>query len=122
MGPCPGCGHPPSARDRFCTQCGTALVTPPAAAAQGEDLYAPVLYAMAAPLVAALVIPPWETPPGEAPLFLGFHVLLSPPVSPSGSLGIVSRLLLTVELVMIAVGGLYLSWLLRRRPRGKSGG
>lgn len=76
----------------------------------------PVLYAMVALLILAGLFPPWETPPGQAPEFLGFHFILHQPGSGTGggADGVVSRLLLTIELVTIAVGGLYFSWLLRK--------
>ena len=69
---------------------------------------------MAGILILALIVPPWETPPGQPPVFLGFHFVLSPP--PAGTEpGVISRLLLTIELVTIAVAGLYFSWLFRKR-------
>nr|MBI3614241.1 hypothetical protein [Nitrospirota bacterium] len=72
----------------------------------------PVLYAMVALLILAGLFPPWETPPGHPPEFLGFHFILS---GTEASGGVVSRLLLTIELVTIAVAGLYGSWLLRKK-------
>ena len=71
----------------------------------------PVLYTMVGLLLLALLVPPWETPPGQPPEFLGFHFILNPPESDS----IVSRLLITIELVTIAMAGFYLSWLFRKR-------
>ena len=71
----------------------------------------PVLYTMVGLLLLALLIPPWETPPGQPPEFLGFHFILNPPESDS----IVSWLLITIELVTIAMAGFYLSWLFRKR-------
>lgn len=73
-----------------------------------------ILYAMVVALIVALLVPPWETPPGEPPTFLGFHFFLQPPETGQGS-GIISRLLLTIELVTIAVAGFYFSWLFRKR-------
>jgi len=70
-----------------------------------------VLYVMVGLLILAVVFPPWETPPGQSPEFLGFHFILNPPESDS----IVSRLLITIELVTIAMAGFYLSWLFRKR-------
>jgi len=74
-------------------------------------MYLPALYVMVALLVLAMLVPPWETPPGQPPEFLGFHFLLSPPQPDA----VVSRLLITIELFTIAVAGLYFSWLFRRK-------
>ncbi|WP_447987644.1 hypothetical protein [Nitrospira sp. Nam74] len=78
----------------------------------------PILYGMVAGLIAAILFPPWETAPGQPPAFLGFHFILAP----SGGegvvqedAGVISRLLLTIELVTIAVAGLYFAWLFRKR-------
>ena len=75
-----------------------------------------VLFVMVAALILAVVFPPWETPPGRPPEFLGFHFILNPPQAGAneGS-GIISRLLITIELVTIAVAGLYFSWLFRKK-------
>ena len=73
-----------------------------------------ILYAMVVALIVALLVPPWETPPGQSPAFLGFHFFHQPPETGPG-LGIVSRLLLTIELVTIAVAGFYFSWLFRKK-------
>jgi len=70
-----------------------------------------VLYAMVVALVLAVLFPPWETPPTQEPEFLGLHFIGSPP-NPDA---IVSRMLLTIELVTIAIAGLYGSFLLRTR-------
>ena len=77
----------------------------------------PALYWMVALLILAVLFPPWETPPERPPEFLGFHFILSPPntdVNGGEQHGIISRLLLTVELTTITIGGLYLSWILRK--------
>jgi hypothetical protein len=70
-----------------------------------------VLYGMVAALVLALLFPPWETPPDQPPEFLGMHFLLSPPTPEA----VVSRMLLTIELVTIAIAGLYGSFLFRTK-------
>jgi hypothetical protein len=67
---------------------------------------------MVAALVLAFLFPPWETPLPQEPEFLGLHFVLSPPTSDA----IVSRLLLTIELVTIAIAGLYASFLFRSKP------
>lgn len=72
-----------------------------------------VLYIMVAVLLAALVMPPWETPPGQTPEFLGFHFYWDPPEPDA----VVSRLLMTIELTTIGVAGLYFSWLLRKKSK-----
>jgi hypothetical protein len=71
-----------------------------------------VLYGMVAMLSLAILFPPWETPPSQAPEFLGLHFILTPPTPDA----IVSRLLLTIELVTIAIAGLYGSFLFRQKP------
>ena len=109
---CPHCGHESPEISRFCTRCGTSLrdSKPPSR----EELNLNVLYAMVGVLFLALLVPPWETPAGLPPEFLGFHFFLSPPPAGTGP-GIISRLLLTIELVTIAAAGLYFSWLFRRK-------
>ena len=76
-----------------------------------EVMNLPVLYATVGLLLLALLFPAWETPPGQSPEFLGFHFMLSPPEPDS----VVSRLLITIELVTIAMAGFYLSWLFRKK-------
>jgi hypothetical protein len=66
---------------------------------------------MVAVLVLALLFPPWETPPTQAPQFLGLHFILAPPTADA----VVSRLLMTIELVTIAIAGLYGAFLLRNK-------
>jgi hypothetical protein len=66
---------------------------------------------MVATLSLAIIFPPWETPPSQAPEFLGLHFILNPPIPDA----VVSRLLLTIELVTIAIAGLYGSFLFRQK-------
>ena len=111
---CTACGYELSDESRYCTRCGRALLsTFPAKSAgrEAEEMNMPVLYVMVGLLALALLFPPWEAPPAQVPEFLGFHFILSPP-EPDAA---VSRLLLTVELVTIAVGGFYMSWLFRKK-------
>lgn len=113
---CPSCQRQLPEIYRYCTQCGTNLETggKPTSAASNtvpEALNLHILYGMAALLVLALLFPPWETPPSQAPEFLGMHFLLSPPTPDA----VVSRLLITIELVTIAIAGLYGSFLFRNR-------
>lgn len=118
MKTCGSCGHQLPEISRFCTQCGAPLdgspvarSSSPASASAKDELNIQILYAMVALLLLALVFPPWETPPGQPPEFLGFHFILSPPEPEA----VLSRLLMTIELVTIAIAGLYFSWLFRRR-------
>ncbi|MEK6526616.1 MAG: zinc ribbon domain-containing protein [Nitrospirota bacterium] len=122
---CGACGHELPDQSRFCTRCGQAVLdssqarpaTKPATKSVGpeaEEMNMTVLYVMVGLLGLALLFPPWETPPAQPPEFLGFHFILSPPESDA----VVSRLLMTIELVTIAVAGFYLSWLFRKRATG----
>lgn len=117
---CQACSQQLSDNSRFCTRCGrpVAPLHRPAAEPKAGDMNLPILYAMVAGLIAALFFPPWETAPGQPPEFLGFHFILSPPESHRGGpqeAGVISRLLLTIELVTIAVAGMYFAWLFRRK-------
>jgi len=118
---CPSCRQELPEISRYCSHCGQRLhadpvelpppsprrVDPPT-----DRLNVEVLYGMVAMLSLAILFPPWETPPSQAPEFLGLHFILSPPTPDA----IVSRLLLTIELVTIAIAGLYGSFLFRQRP------
>jgi hypothetical protein len=123
---CNACGREVAEGNRFCTNCGTAVAQPaekdqkrPAGAAsdaETEEMNMPVLYLMVSLLVLAGLFPPWETAPGHPPEFLGFHFILTPPDDEAGGTGVISRLLITIELVTIAIAGFYFSWLFRRKP------
>lgn len=67
-----------------------------------------VLYVMVGFLILAALFPPWESP--DRPEFLGFHF-----VGGSPGTAMISRMLLTIELVTIAVAGFYFSWLFHKR-------
>jgi len=66
---------------------------------------------MVAMLILALLVPPWETPPEQPPEFLGMHFILSPPAPEA----VVSRMLQTIELVTIAIAGMYGAFLFRKK-------
>jgi hypothetical protein len=87
-------------------------MTPPADV-QMEEMNITALYVMIGALILALLFPPWETPPGQPPEFLGFHFYGNPPEPDA----LVSRLMLTIELTTIAIAGLYCSWLLRKKSK-----
>ena len=121
---CPSCRHELPEISRYCTQCGQRLHAdaadtptspqpppPPSATPGPGQLNIEVLYGMVAMLSLAIIFPPWETPPSQAPEFLGLHFILNPPEPDA----IVSRLLLTIELVTIAIAGLYGSFLFRKK-------
>jgi hypothetical protein len=120
---CPACRRELPEISRYCSQCGQRLHAdhvdvsppppplPPKTSGPGQ-LNIEILYIMVALLSLALLFPPWETPPSQAPEFLGLHFILSPPTPEA----IVSRLLLTIELVTIAIAGLYSSFLFRQKP------
>ncbi len=102
---------------RYCTQCGNSLddnarSAPAKQERAPDELNLQILYGMSAMLVLALLFPPWETPPSQAPEFLGLHFILAPPTPDA----VVSRLLITIELVTIAIAGLYGSFLFRSKP------
>ncbi|MBL8036122.1 MAG: hypothetical protein JSS38_13275 [Nitrospira sp.] len=118
MQTCPTCRRSQPEINRFCIQCGYRFDgtaertsqfesrTPPP-----EQLNLSILYAMVVALVLALLFPPWETPSGQTPEFLGMHFILSPPTPEA----VVSRMLLTIELVTIAIAGMYGAFLFRKK-------
>ena len=117
MRTCSGCRQSQPAINRFCTHCGRRLDVSQAETPAGSGPEAPaqlnitVLYGMVALLILALLMPPWETPPDRQPEFLGLHFILSPPVPEA----VVSRMLLTIELVTITIAGLYGAFLFRKK-------
>lgn len=72
----------------------------------------PVLYVMIGILILAVFFPPWETPPDQPPAFLGFYPLWSRPPE-----GVVSNMLLIIETSTIAIAGVYLSWIWRKKRK-----
>lgn len=121
MQTCPSCHQSLPEINRFCTQCGQRLAataspsptpTSPPQPPTPEQLNLNVLYGMVGTLILAVLLPPWETPPNQPPEFLGFHSVLSPPTPEA----IISRMLLTIELTTITIGGLYGAFFFRRRP------
>lgn len=116
MKTCPSCQRQQSDLNRYCIGCGRQLdgapsASPTQASETPEALNLQILYGMVAVLVLAILFPPWETPPSQSPNFLGMHFILSPPTSDA----VVSRLLLTIELVTIAITGLYGAFLFRKK-------
>ncbi len=120
MSLCSHCGQSLPEESRFCIRCGR-VVWPGAGSTPGsreaEAMNMTALYVMVLCLVLAALFPPWETPPGQPPEFLGFHFVLNPPRLKGNGTGVISRALMTVEFVTIAVAGFYASWLLRSRPK-----
>ena len=116
MKPCPRCRKDLPEIYRYCTECGSPLDASVVPSRQNialspEALNLQVLYGMVAVLVLALLFPPWETPPTQTPEFLGLHFILTPPTPDA----VVSRLLMTIELVTITIAGLYGAFLFRQR-------
>jgi hypothetical protein len=118
MQACPFCDRSQAEINRFCIHCGRRLdetaertsssvprAIPP------DQLNLSILYGMVAVLILALLFPPWETPPSQTPEFLGMHFILSPPAPEA----VVSRMLLTIELVTIAIAGMYGAFLFRTK-------
>ncbi len=115
MKTCASCQREQADLNRYCIGCGRQFDrVPPTSPTQGdptpEALNLQILYVMVGVLILAVLFPPWETPPSQPPSFLGMHFILAPPTSDS----VVSRLLLTIELVTIAIAGLYASFLFRK--------
>ena len=119
MQTCPSCDRSQAEINRFCIQCGSRLdgtaerrtgseprATPP------DQLNLSILYGMVVVLILAMLFPPWETPPSQTPEFLGMHFILSPPAPDA----VMSRMLLTIELVTIAIAGMYGAFLFRKKP------
>ena len=118
MQTCAACRREQPEINRFCTYCGRPFDRRGEATSDSrpdsrkpEELNILVLYGMVAALVCALLFPPWETPPEQPPEFLGLRFILSPP-DPDA---VVSRMLLTIELVTIAIAGLYGAFLFRKK-------
>ena len=110
---CPSCRREWPEIYRYCTHCGSQMDGASRASARPsvdpESLNLHVLYGMVALLVLAILFPPWETPSAQPPQFLGLHFILSPPTADA----VVSRLVITIELVTIAIAGLYGAFLFR---------
>ena len=117
MKTCITCSQELSDDHRYCTRCGRPQLpasTPQATQPGGteaEEMNISALYVMVGALILALLVPPWEAPPGVPPEFLGFHFYWSPPEPDA----VVSRLMMTIELTTIGIAGLYFSWLLRKK-------
>jgi hypothetical protein len=116
MKTCPSCQKELPEIYRYCTQCGanldgTARTAPARLDSTPDALNLQILYGMVATLILALLFPPWETPPSQAPEFLGLHFILTPPTPDA----VVSRLLITIELVTITIAGLYGAFLFRKQ-------
>ena len=110
---CPSCSNQVPANGRFCPKCGSRVDAQKKTDESLESLNIRILYIMVGLLILAVLFPPWESPPGDPPEFLGFHFILSPPAPGT----VVSRILQTIQLVTIAVGGMYFSWLFRSRTK-----
>ncbi len=111
---CPACKQRLALHVRVCTNCGRRVPSGSLYAERAkETLNIKILYIMVGLLIWAVLIPPWEAAPGEPPAYLGIHFITSPP-EPGA---VISKMLQTIELVTIAIGGMYLSWLFRERPR-----
>ena len=115
---CPICSRSQPEVNRFCVQCGRRLdgrADGPSAFRSAHSvpgqLNITVLYGMVVVLILAMLFPPWETPPTQEPEFLGMHFILAPPTPEA----VMSRMLLTIELVTIAIAGMYGAFLLRQK-------
>ena len=111
---CPACHQRVALHARVCTNCGKRIPGGSLYAERSkETLNIRILYIMVGLLILAVLFPPWEAAPGEPPAYLGMHFIQSPP-EPGA---VISKMLQSIELVTIAIGGMYLSWLFRERPR-----
>lgn len=110
---CPACRHAVALHARECTNCGKRI---PGASLHDErakeTLNIRILYIMVGLLILAVLFPPWEAAPGKPLAYLGMHFIQSPP-EPGA---VISKMLQSIELVTIAIGGMYLSWLFREQP------
>ena len=115
MKACPSCQRELPEIYRYCTHCGASLdetsPIPNKSDSTPDALNMQILYGMVATFILALLFPPWETPPSQAPEFLGMHFILTPPTPDA----VISRLLITIELVTIAIAGLYGAFLFRKQ-------
>lgn len=118
MQSCSSCNRSQPEINRFCTHCGRRLDGRGGEASASrfnadapEQMNIAVLYGMVAALILAVLCPPWETPPDQQPEFLGLSFILSPPTAEA----VVSRMLLTIELVTIAIAGFYGAFLMRKK-------
>ncbi len=110
---CPACGQSLPSHVRLCPNCGKPLSSDSLYAERVKEiLNLRILYIMVGLLIMAVLFPPWEAAPGEPPAYLGMHFFMSRP-EPGA---VISRLLQSIELVTIAIAGMYFSWLFRYRP------
>ena len=107
--PCPSCGYDLPLQGRFCPKCGSRADRKPVENSKQEPLNLRILYIMVGLLILAVLFPPWQTPPEQAPAFLGFHFITSPPTEGAQR----SPILQNIQLFTIAVAGLYFSWAFR---------
>ncbi|WNM59046.1 hypothetical protein [Candidatus Nitrospira allomarina] len=106
---CPSCGYDLPRQGRFCPKCGSRVDRKPVKDSKQEPLNLRILYIMVGLLILAVLFPPWQTPPEQAPEFLGFHFITSPPSEGAQR----SPILQNIQLFTIAVAGLYFSWAFR---------
>lgn len=106
---CPSCGYDLPLQGRFCPKCGNRVDRKPMEKSKQEPLNLRILYIMVGLLILAVLFPPWQTPPGQPPEFLGFHFITSPPTEGAQR----SPILQNIQLFTIAVAGLYFSWAFR---------
>lgn len=111
---CPACHQRITRNVKVCPSCGRRIPGGSLYAERAkETLNIQILYIMVSLLILAVLFPPWEAAPGEPLAYLGMHFIQSPP-QPGA---VISKLLQSIELVTIAIGGMYFSWLFRERPR-----
>ncbi len=113
MAMCWSCNQELRPGARFCSRCGQRVTQTAQDRSLSESLNIRILSIMMGLLILAVLFPPWESGPGSSPEYLGFHFILSLPQAGA----VVSRILQTIELVTIAVAGLYGAWLFREKSR-----
>ena len=113
MNACQSCGRAISSDVQVCSNCTQRNQDSFGKRSEDESLNLQILYGMVGLLVLVFLFPPWVTAPGPTQEYLGMHFILSPP-DPDA---VVSRILQTIELVTIAVGGMYGAWFFRGRDR-----
>ena len=114
---CRACRQAVPSAARFCPDCGKPVLQEPRETERAREiLNLRILYVMVGAAIPTAETAPPQSTPGDPPAYLGMHFILSPPQPEA----VVSRVLQTVELVTLAIAGMYLAWWFRDKPAGRS--